>query len=141
MSLFFRAKLSYSHVYPDKAYKGSLIEGNCQISLLPNHSAKTAQFPTMEQPWRLSAEPWVFLNLFSIDALCPRAFSLDGYSLASFSQSPTQYLSAVWKPLSIFQPSPSQCLDHEWVYPGYFTRALSTIFPTGSGQVTCSTTK
>ena len=32
-----------------------------------------------------------------------------------------QYLLIGWEFLSIFQPSPTQCLDHEWVCPGCFT--------------------
>ena len=45
--------------------------------------------------------------------------------LASFSLTPTQYLLTGWEFLGIFQPSSTQCLDHEWVCPGCFTRALS----------------
>ena len=41
--------------------------------------------------------------------------------LASFSQSPTQYLLPGWEFLSIFQLSPTQCLYHEWVCPICFT--------------------
>ena len=41
--------------------------------------------------------------------------------VASFRQPPTQYLSPGWEFLSIFQSSPTQSLDHDWVCPGYFT--------------------
>ena len=60
--------------------------------------------------------------------------------LASFSQPPTQHLLTVWD-LGMFQTSPTQCLDHEWVYPRCFTRVPPSIFPTRRGQVTCSTAK
>ena len=35
-----------------------------------------------------------------------------------FQPARTQYLLTGWEFLSIFQPSPTQCLDREWVYPG-----------------------
>ena len=47
--------------------------------------------------------------------------------LASFTQPRPQLPVSLpgWEFLCIFQPSPTQCLDHEWVCPGCFTRALS----------------
>ena len=59
-----KALMYFPHFYPDKFYKGSQIEGKCQISLLLNHSAKTIQSPTMERPENLSAETRVFLDFF-----------------------------------------------------------------------------
>ena len=118
MSLFFRAKLIYFlHFYPDKFYNGSQIEGKCRISLLLNHLAKTIQSSTMGRPQHLSAKPQVFLDLFHNQAPPP------GWAipLASFSQTPTQYLLTGWEFLGIFQPSSTQCLDHEWLCPGCFT--------------------
>ena len=49
----------FPHFYPDKFYNDSQIEEKCQISLLLNHSAKTIQSPTMEQPRHLSAKPGI----------------------------------------------------------------------------------
>ena len=121
MSLFFRAKLSYiPYFYPDKFYNGSQIEEKCQISLLLNHLAKTIQSSTMEQP---QPSPR-YSSIFFLQSRPPIQYFSTGWAipLASFSQIPTQYLLTGWEFLGIFQPSPTQGLDHEWVCPGYFTR-------------------
>ena len=115
------------HFYPDKFCDGSQIEGKCQISLLLNHSAKTIQSPTVEQPRNLSVRSQVFLNFFPNWALSrPVPFYWVTIALASFSQPPSPNS---WHPVSFdwvgisqyFQQSPTQCLDHEWVSPGCFT--------------------
>ena len=132
----------FPHFYTDKFYKGNQIEEKCQISLLLNNSAKTIQSPTMEQPWHLSAEP--IIPRFFSPQLSPTTQCLStGWAilLASFSHPLTQYLLPGWEFLCIFQLSPTQCLDHEWVCPRCFTQAPPSIFPTWRGQVTCSTTK
>ena len=59
-----KALMYFSHFYPDKFYNGSQIEEKCQTSLLLNHSAKTIQSPTLEQPRNLSVRSQVFLNFF-----------------------------------------------------------------------------
>ena len=53
----------------------------------------------------------------------PVPFHWLGILLGFFTQPPTQYLLTGWAFLSIFQLGPTQCRDHEWVCPGYFTRA------------------
>ena len=133
----------FSYFCPKTFHIGSQNEEKCQISLLPNHSARTTQAPTMEQPQCLSAKPWVFLDIFQLSPSPPTPKDLATgwvFPWASFSQALTQYLLIGWEFISIFQLSPIQCLDHEWVCPRYFTPHPS-IFPTGRGQVTCSTSK
>ena len=96
----------FPHFYPDKFCNDSQIEEKCQISLLLNHSAKTIQSPTTEQPRHLSAEPG-YSSIFS--QLSPHIQYLStrwAIILASFSQPPTQYLLTGWEFLSVFQPSP-----------------------------------
>ena len=73
-----KALMYFPHFYPDKFYKGSQIEGKCQISLLLNHSAKTIQSPTMECPEHLSAETRVFLDFFPINTPLLSTFPLGG---------------------------------------------------------------
>ena len=64
-----------------------------------------------------------YSSRFSVELHClpPHTFLLGGYSLASFRQPPTQYLSPGGEFLSIFQLSPTQSLYHDWICPGYFT--------------------
>ena len=131
----------FPHFYPDKFYNGSQIEEKCQISLLTT------------QPRPFSPLQWSNLGIFQPSPVIPRFFSPQlspptqclstrwAILLASFSQPPTQYLLPGWEFRCIFQLSPTQCLDHEWVCPRCFTRAPPSIFPTVMGQVTCSTTK
>ena len=131
----------FPHFYPDKFYNGSQIEEKCQISLLTT------------QPRQLSAlqrsnlgiyqpSPGYSLIFFFFSRSPHTQYLSTGWAilLASFSQPPTQHLLTVWD-FGIFQTSPTQCLDHEWVYPRCFTRVPPSIFPTRRGQVTCSTTK
>ena len=90
--------LDSPHFYPDKFCNGSQIEGNCQISLLLYHSAKTIQSPTMEQPWNLSVRSQVFLNIFPNWALSrPVPFYWVTIALASLSQPPSPNS---WHPVS-----------------------------------------
>ena len=128
-----KALMYFPHFYPDKFYNGSQIEENCQ-SLLLNHSAKSIQSLTMEPPQHLSAKPRVFLDFFLPVSPSTQYLSTGWViPLASFSQPATHYLFSGWEFLSIFQPSPTWCLDHEWVYPGYFTQYLS--YQEGAGNL------
>ena len=104
--LWSKALKYFPHFYPDKFYNDSQIEEKCQISLLLNHSAKTIQSLTTEQPQHLSAKPGyssIFSQLSpSIQYLSTRWAIL----LASFSQHATHYVLTGWEFLSVFQPSP-----------------------------------
>ena len=113
-----KALMYYPHFYPDKFYNGSQTEERCQMSLLLKHSAKTFESPTTEWPQHLSAEAQVFLDFFPIEPCYPVPFHCVG---TSPGQPPTQHLLTGWEFLGIFQLSPTQCPDHEWVCPGYFT--------------------
>ena len=65
---------------------------------------------------------------FPIRAPLPSTFPLGGQSPWHLSPNPRPQLPVSlpgWEFLCIFQPSPTQCLDHEWVCPGCFTLALS----------------
>ena len=78
MSLLFRAKPSciFLTFILTNSIMVSQIEEKCQISLLLNHSAKTVQSPTTEQPWHLSAKPQGFLDFFLNRAPLPSTFPL-----------------------------------------------------------------
>ena len=140
---FLWSKVVYSpHFYANKFYKGSQTEGKCQLSLLLNHSVKTTQFPTTKWPRCLSAKPWVFLNVFQLTPP-PVSFHWVGNSPGIFKpHPPPPYLLTGWEFHGVFHTSPTHCLDHEWVCPGCFICPTPTpsIFLTGRGQVTCSTT-
>ena len=88
-----------SYFCPKTFYKGSQNEENCQISLLPNHSARTTQAPIMEQPQYLSAKLWVFLDIFQ-----------------SSPSPPTPQEPCYWVgiPLGIFQPGPHP-VSFDWL--------------------------
>ena len=137
-----KALMYFPHFYPDKFYNGSQIEEKCQISLLTT------------QPRQLSAlqrsnlgiyqpSPGYSLIFFFFQSIPPYPvpFHWMGNSSGIFQPPPTQHLLTGWGFFSIFPPSPTQCLDHEWVCPRCFTRVPPSIFPTRRGQVTCSTTK
>ena len=117
-----KALMYFPHFYTDKFYKGNQIEEKCQISLLLNHSSKSIQSPTMEQPQHLSAELRVFLDFFLQSSPSTQYLST-GWAilLASFSQPLTLYLLTGWEFLRIFHSSPTHCLDHEWVCPKCLT--------------------
>ena len=139
MSLFFRAKLSCVFL---TFILTSQIEGKCQISLLSTQ-------PKLFSPLQWSdlgifqLSPGYFLIFFPIQAPSSSTYPLGGLFPWHLSASPhTQDLLPGWEFLCIFQPSPTQCPDHEWVDPGCFTWApLPSIFPAGRGQVSCSTIK
>ena len=129
-----KALMYFLHFYPDKFYNGSQTGEKSQMGLLLNHSAKTIQSPTMERPRHFSAKPWVFLDFFPIEP--PYRYLSTGWAilLASFSQPPTQYLLTGWEFLSIFQLSPTQCLDHEWVCPDVSPGPLQVSVLLGGGR-------
>ena len=144
LSLFFRAKLSCIFL--------TFILTNSIKAVKLRKSVRSASYLTT-QPRPFSPLQWSNLGIFQPSPVIPRFFFPQlspptqclstrwAILLASFSQPPTQYLLIRWEFLSIVQPSPTQCLDHEWVYPRCFTRVPPSIFPTRRGQVTCSTAK
>ena len=105
-----KALMYFSHFYPDKFYNGSQIEENCQISLLLNHSIKTSQSPTVEQPQH-QPSPW-YSSIFSKQAHLPSTFPLGGQFFWHLSATPhpasfdwvgiLQYLST--EPHSVSRP-------------------------------------
>ena len=123
----------FPHFYPEKFYNGSQIEKKCQISLLTS------------QPRPFSPLQWSDLSIFQLSPAYSSIFSSRALPaqylstgrailLASFSQPPTKDLLTRWEFLRIFQPSPTQCLDHEWICPGCFTRSPPVSFLLGGGR-------
>ena len=124
MSLFFRAKLSCIFL--------TFILTNSIMAVKLRKSVRSASYLTT-QPRPFSPLQWSDLSIFQLSPGYSSIFSQlspptqylsTGWAilLASFSQPPTQYLLTGWEFLGIFQPSSIQCLDHEWVCPGCFTR-------------------
>ena len=138
-----KALIDSPHFYPDKFYNGSQIEGKCQISLFFNHLAKTVQSPTMEWPWHLSAEPWVFLDFFPIEPPYPGPSHWVGNSPGIFQPAPHP-VSFAWVGISRYLSAELHSVSRpgvgiSWIF---FTHPHhSSIFPAGRGQVTCSTIK
>ena len=144
MSLFYRAKLSCIFL--------TFILSYSIMAVQLRKSVRSASYLTTH-PRPFSPLQWSNLGIFQLSPSYSSIFFLQlspptqclstGWAilLASFSQPPTQYLLPGWEFLCIFQLSPTQCLDHEWVCPRCFTQAPPSIFPTGMGQVICSTTK
>ena len=134
--------LPYSpHFYPDKFYNGSRIEGKCQISLLLNHSANTIQSTTMEWPWHLSAEPWVFFDFFPpVEPPYPVPFHWVGNSPGAFQPVPYP-VSFVWVGISQYLSTESHSVFRPKVCMPRMFHPSPHIFPTRRGQVTCSTAK
>ena len=107
-----KALTYFPHFHPDKSYDGSQIEEKHQISLFI-----TQPRPFSPLQWRdlgvFQPSPG-YSSIFSQSSPPPKYLST-GWAilLAPFSQPPTQYLLPGWKFLSIFQLSPTRCLDHE----------------------------
>ena len=141
-SLFFRAKLAC--IFLTFILKNSIkaVKFKCQISLLLNHSTKTIQSPTMEQPWHLSAEPQVSLNFFPIEPLFPVPFHWVGSSPGIFQ--PVPHLASFdWVGIPHYLSTKPPSVSRPWVgTPWMFHLGpLPSIISTRSGKVTCSTIK
>ena len=109
-----KALIDSPHFYPDKFYNGSQIEGKCQISLFFNHLAKTVQSPTMEWPWHLSAEPWVFLDFFPIEPPYPGPSHWVGNSPGIFQPAPHP-VSFAWVGISLYLSAEPYSVSRPWV--------------------------
>ena len=141
---FFQSKtrMYFPHFYPDKFYKGSQIEEKCQISLLLNHSVKTIQSPTTAWPQYLSAEPWVFLNFFTIEPPLPSTFSLCGQFSWHLQPAPhPESFDWVGIPWYLSTEHHSVSRPRVGMSRMFHLGSHPSIFPTGRGQVTCSTAK
>ena len=122
LSLFFRAKLSCIF------FTFILISSIMAVKL--RKSVRSASWPLSQDhsvPYNgktlasFSQGPGI-PRFFPNWAPLPSTFPLGGQFSRHLSASPpTQYLLPGWKFLSIFQLSPTQCLDHEWVCPRCFT--------------------
>ena len=129
-----KALMYFPHFYPDKFYNGSQIGEKCQNSQdcsVPYNGGTSASFS------RALGIARFFSQLRPSTQYLSTGWAI---LLAPFSQTPNQYLLTGWEFFSVFQPSPIQCLDHEWVCLGCFTRAHPSICSTRRGQV-CSTAK
>ena len=128
MSLFFRAKLSYIFL--------TFILTNSIKAVKLRESVRSASYLTT-QPRPFSPLQWSDLNIFQsrpryslifFQSIPSTQYLSTGWAilLASFIWPLTQYLLTGWEFLSIFLPSPTHCLDHEWLCPRCFTWAHPT---------------
>ena len=140
MSLFFRAKVSCTFL--------TFILTNSIKAIKLRKSVRSASYLT-SQPRPFSPPQQSDLSIFQSGPGYSSIFFPSRVPLLStfpvggkfwhLSASPRPSIFG-WEFLSIFQPSPTQYLDHKWVCPRCFTPHPS-IFPTRRGQVTCPTSK
>ena len=128
MSFFFRAKLSCIFL--------TFILTNSIKAVKLRESVRSASYLTT-QPRPFSPLQWSDLNIFQsrpryslifFQSIPSTQYLSTGWAilLASFIWPLTQYLLTGWEFLSIFLPSPTHCLDHEWLCPRCFTWAHPT---------------
>ena len=146
MSLFFRAKVSCIFL--------TFILTNSIRATKLRKSVRSASYLT-SQPRPFSPPQWSDLSIFQsgpgyssifFPIESPYSVPFQWVGNSGIFQPAPDPVSLVgipifrWEFLSIFQPSPTQYLDHKWVCPRCFTPHPS-IFPTRRGQVTCPTSK
>ena len=150
MSIFFRGKLSFIFL--------TFILTNSIMTVKLKKSVRSTSYLTT-QPSLFSILQQSNLGIFQLSPGYPLFFSQLSYpppphypvpfpwvgnSPGIFQPTSHAYLSTGWEFLGIFQPSPAQCLDHEWILYGCFTHPLPpvpSIFLTGRWQVTSSTAR
>ena len=134
---FIRSKaLIYSpHFSLNKFDKGSRIEEKCQISLLPNHSAKTTQSPTTEEPQHLSAKPWVFPQVFSWAPLPAPPCPSIGWVFPGIFQAAPHPVSFTWGGISQYLSIEPHSVSRPWLdMPWIFHAPPPASFQLGKGR-------
>ena len=123
LSLFYRAKLSCIFLTFTLSYsimavqlRKSVISAS-YLTTHPSHSVPYSEVTSTS----FSRAPGIYF--FPSQAPLPSTFPLRGqFPWHLWASTPTQHLLTGWEFHSIFQPSPTQCLDREWLCPGCFTK-------------------